>query len=117
MSQAIPSFDLGIAQLDVDAAPTRKRSRQISKSPDCKYSSATTRVRSKTVRARTYANQSALNSGFHDPRVYPCNGACNHAPSLAHCVLTSEVHEGGADMAIDSVEMAINPLVEMLLVL
>jgi hypothetical protein len=62
--------------------------------------------------ARTYANQSALNSGFHDPKVYSCNAACIHAPSLQHCVLTSEVPEGGADMAIDSVEMTINPLVE-----
>jgi hypothetical protein len=43
---------------------------------------ATTRVRSRTIHARTCANQSALNSGFLDPRVYSCNDACSHAPSL-----------------------------------
>jgi hypothetical protein len=112
MSQAIPSFDLGIAEHDSDVAPVRKRSCQRSDGPGRKYPDAgrkpaTSRVRSRTARARTYANQSALNSGFPDPRVYSCNAACSHAPSLPHCVA---VPEGGADMAIDSVEMAINSL-------
>ena len=109
MSQAISSFDLGIAEHDSDVALTRKHSCHRSDGPGQKYPDAgkkpaTSCVRSRTTRARTYANQSALNSGFLDSRVYSCNAACSHAPSLPHCVA---VPEGGTDMAIDYVDIRI----------